>query len=549
MPAVTPITVTHESPLSAPSYYHAIFEPGMTYPDSIPENEPLLVSGVNIGQHYTFARLRRDVLTFSTILREEFNVKRQDVVTLYAPNDIDYMAAMHGSMAAGAISVVVPIECHESQEVADICKQACPVVALTHSSVLETMKDALVKCDMSNIKLIIIGQDAVHDPENNLYSFQKLVEEPRDGEAMKMDPEDIAYTMCTSGTTGPRKLAAISHRAAIRRLSTVPCPPMTNTDNYFLACQPVSAIIGNIGTQVRIQRRVRTLICESPLPIERLCTVIEKFKVEQMTALMWTLLELARSSVVDRFDMSSLKFILSGGQHVPDPVRETIKKRLDTDLVSIYGGTEAWIVSSKSLGDNVPKECEGKITPGYEVRVVDDDGKDVEPYEPGELWVKGPMTASMYYGRPDVSAKAFGKDGYYHTGDYFTIDKLGHLRYCGRQSDRIRAKYKTFPPMLLEDLCHQYSDKIKECCVVGAYSKQNGFEQPRAYIVLIEDHGLNEQQKEEFLEGLTSYINNNVSQADMKLDGGAKFLSRLPLTKSEKLDRMGLRLQAEVEIE
>lgn len=110
----------------------------------------------------------------------------------------------------GAISVVVPIECHESQEVADICKQACPVVALTHSSVLETMKDALVKCDMSNIKLIIIGQDAVHDPENNLYSFQKLVEEPRDGEAMKMDPEDIAYTMCTSGTTGPRKLAAIS---------------------------------------------------------------------------------------------------------------------------------------------------------------------------------------------------------------------------------------------------------------------------------------------------------------------------------------------------
>lgn len=88
MPAVTPITVTHESPLSAPSYHHAIFEPGMTYPDSIPENEPLLVSGVNIGQHYTFARLRRDVLTFSTILREEFNVKRQDVVTLYAPNDV-----------------------------------------------------------------------------------------------------------------------------------------------------------------------------------------------------------------------------------------------------------------------------------------------------------------------------------------------------------------------------------------------------------------------------------------------------------------------------
>lgn len=88
MPAVTPITVTHESPLSAPSYYHAIFEPGMTYPDSIPESEPLLVSGVNIGQHYTFERLRRDVLTFSTILREEFNVKRQDVVTLYAPNDV-----------------------------------------------------------------------------------------------------------------------------------------------------------------------------------------------------------------------------------------------------------------------------------------------------------------------------------------------------------------------------------------------------------------------------------------------------------------------------
>ncbi|KAJ8662017.1 hypothetical protein O0I10_002348 [Lichtheimia ornata] len=131
---------------------------------------------------------------------------------------------------------------------------------------------------------------------------------------------------------------------------------MSNTDHYFLACQPVSTIIDNIGTQVRIQRRVRTLICESPLPIERLCTVIEKYKIEQITALMWTLLELARSSVVDRFDMSSLKFILSGGQHVPDTVQETIKQRLGTDLVSIHGGTEAWIVSSRSLGDEVPKE-------------------------------------------------------------------------------------------------------------------------------------------------------------------------------------------------
>lgn len=67
--------------------------------------------------------------------------------------------------------------------------------------------------------------------------------------------------------------------------------------------------------------------------------------------------------------------------------------------------------------------------------------------------------------------------------------------------------------------------------------------------MLVENHGLDEQQKEEFLEGLKSYINSSVSQEDMKLDGGAKFLARLPLTKSEKLDRMGLRLQAEVEVE
>lgn len=93
---------------------------------------------------------------------------------------------------------------------ADICKQASPTLAVVHATTLETMQNALATCMMTNIQIIVIGQDANHDPKNGIYSLQKLIEQPRDAEAMVMDPEDIAMTFCTSGTTGPRKLAAIS---------------------------------------------------------------------------------------------------------------------------------------------------------------------------------------------------------------------------------------------------------------------------------------------------------------------------------------------------
>ena len=110
----------------------------------------------------------------------------------------------------GAIASVFPIECKSSQEVADICKQACPTLAVVHASTLEAMQEALATCMMANIQIVVIGQDAKHDPKNGIHSLQKLIEHPRDAKAMVMDPKDIALTMCTSGTTGPRKLAAIS---------------------------------------------------------------------------------------------------------------------------------------------------------------------------------------------------------------------------------------------------------------------------------------------------------------------------------------------------
>ncbi|KAJ8662018.1 hypothetical protein O0I10_002349 [Lichtheimia ornata] len=531
------------------SYYHAIFENNPDQRYAISDTEPLLIDGDNPEHHYSFQQLRQHVLTFSAVLRDEqpFNVKRGDLITLYAPNDIDFMVAMHGIMAAGAIAAVLPIECKSSQEVADICKQGCPTLAVVHASTLETMIDALAACMMTDIQIVVIGQDAKHDPKNGIHSLHKLIEQPRrDAEAMVMDPKESAFTICTSGTTGPRKLAAISHGVAALRLSFVPCPPITNKAHSYMPCQPISLILGNTTTNLGIQQRTRTLVCKTPLSVEKICALIEKFKVEHTLAALWTLLDFTRSPVVDKYDLSSLKGILSGGQHVPDAVMEAVKARINADVIVIYGSTESWSVFSKSTNDVARKGGEGNLLlPREDLRVVDEDGNDAAVGQPGELWVKSHLALSRYYNNPEATAKAFREDGYYRTGDYFVVDNDGNYRYRGRMSDRIRTKGKTFPPAFLEDLCYQYSDDIKECCVVGGFSKRLGYELPRAYVVLV---GNSEKDQQAFTDGLVSYVNNRVPQAEMQLSGGAKCLKKLPLTKSDKVDRYKLRGIAQEEI-
>ncbi|CDH50020.1 predicted protein [Lichtheimia corymbifera JMRC:FSU:9682] len=151
-----------------------------------------------------------------------------------------------------------------------------------------------------------------------------------------------------------------------------------------------------------------------------------------------------------------------------------------------------------------------------------------------------------YYNNPEASAKAFKEDGYYRTGDYFVVDDDGYYQYRGRMSDRIRTKGHTFPPAYLEDLwIHQYSDDIKECCVVGAFSKRLGYELPRAYVVLVEN---SKKDQQAFIDGLVSYVNSRAPQAEMQLSGGAKCLKKLPLTNSYKVDRYKLRGIAQEEI-
>ncbi|CDH50015.1 amp binding protein [Lichtheimia corymbifera JMRC:FSU:9682] len=434
---------------------------------------------------------------------------------------------------------------------------------------------------MTDVQIVVIGQDAKHDPKNGIHSLHKLIEQPRhDAEAMVMDPNDISFTICTSGTSGPRKLAAISHGVAALRQSSASYSLITNKAHSYMSCQPISLAFGNANANLGIHQRARTVVCRTPIPFETICALIERFKVERTSASLWTLLDFTHSPVVDKYDLSTLKCILSSGQHVPDAVMKAVKARINADVIAIYGSTECAAISSRSTADYTLNGSEGKILLGREnLRVVDEDGNDAAVGQPGELWVKSYKLASVcdngYYNNPEASAKAFREDGYYRTGDYFVVDNDGNYQYRGRMSDRIRTKGKTvnvtreqsntkhdglicvlltlmmmmmimqFPPAFLEDLCYQYSEDIRECCVVGAFSTILGYELPRAYVVLVEN---SKKDQQAFTDGLVSYVNNRVPQAEMQLSGGAKCLEKLPLTTSYRVDRYKLRGIAQEEV-
>lgn len=132
-------------------------------------------------------------------------------------------------------------------------------------------------------------------------------------------------------------------------------PPIRDKTNSYMSFQPISLVVGNTTTNLRISERSRTIVCKTPIHFEKICALIEQFKIEHASAPMWTLLDFVHNPVVNKYDLSSLKGLVSGGQYVPHAVMEAVKDRINADVVSIYGSTEIWRVSSTSLYDDSPE--------------------------------------------------------------------------------------------------------------------------------------------------------------------------------------------------
>jgi acyl-CoA synthetase (AMP-forming)/AMP-acid ligase II len=194
-------------------------------------------------------------------------------------------------------------------------------------------------------------------------------------------------------------------------------------------------------------------------------------------------LGLARHPAVDRYDLSSLEFVISGSAPLSAELESECAARLGRPVLQVYGLTEtAPIVAlSRREGARTPGSV-GVLVPNIEARLVDPaTGTDVAAGETGELWVRGPQVMAGYLANPEATAATIDPDGWLRTGDLGTVTADGEVFVVDRVKELIKVSGFQVPPAELEALLATHP-AVADVAVVGRPDEHAG-ERPVAFVV------------------------------------------------------------------
>ena len=299
--------------------------------------------------------------------------------------------------------------------------------------------------------------------------------------------EDVAVLLYTSGTTGRPKGAMLTHlnlvhsvmhfRAAMklqpgeRSLLAVPISHVTGLVAIFLT------MVGLGGATIMIRE------FKAPIFLERM--VRERASHTLVVPAIYNLL--LRDPQFEKADLSSWRIGGFGGAPMPEPTIEALARAWPSlTLMNGYGATETTSPTTvMPPGEQAAHlDSVGKVVPCGDVKVMDDDGREVAPGESGELWIGGPMVVPGYWDNPEASAREFAA-GYWKSGDIGSIDAAGYVRVFDRKKDMInRAGYKVYSAEVESALLAHPA--VLEAAVIGQPDPVLG-ERTHAHVVLQSD--------------------------------------------------------------
>ena len=284
-----------------------------------------------------------------------------------------------------------------------------------------------------------------------------------------LDPDDPAIYQLSGGTTGVPKLIPRTHNDyAYNSRTAAPICGVTR-DSVLLLVIPIAhnLALACPGIQGFFFRGGRIVLSSSAKPDE-MFKLIQKHGVTHLKVVPALLIRLINSPVIGNFDLSTMKVIQSGGQRMQPEVRLRTKQLIPSVTVQENFGMSEGMLFFVRLDD--PEEvrletCGRPICPDDEVRLVDDDGREVAPGEVGELTCRGPYTLRGYLGVPEYNAKQFTADGFYCSGDLMRLHPSGNYVVEGRKKDLINRGGEKISAEEVENLILMHPAVQNVACV------------------------------------------------------------------------------------
>ncbi|KAI3330416.1 acetyl-CoA synthetase-like protein [Ustulina deusta] len=351
----------------------------------------------------------------------------------------------------------------------------------------------------------------------------------------------IVCLLFSSGTTGLPKAMRISHRNTVAQcaLNTEPAKQYdakTKPPGYkhiSLAHLPAAHIAGVQSYLVNNCYLGGTCYWMQRFDFPKFCENAKKYKVTTMFTVPPIYLLIAKSPLVkDHFD--TWDDASSGAAPMGQDLQLEVGRKLGkgaTVVRQVWGLSEttgAITATPAELAHVVPAGSVGPLTASCYARLVDDNEKDVEPGEPGEIWVKGPVVTKGYWKNEKANKESF-KDGWFLTGD-IAVFKDGFFFIVDRKKELIKYKGNQVAPAELEAVLLSHP-KILDAAVIGVPGE--GTEVPRAYVVA--------NQKEISGREIVEWFSKQGLSRHKNLRGGVVFLDAIPKSPSGKILRKNLK--------
>ena len=350
-------------------------------------------------------------------------------------------------------------------------------------------------------------------------------------------PQDPAQIQYTSGTTGFPKGAILQHRSILNNAMLVARQWGLGPNDRYCNLMPFfhtgGCVIGVLGP-LAAGAVMHPLLTFHPL------TALQVISHEHCTSLLAVptmLLAILQHPDFERYDLSSLVRVGTGGTSVPVSLIEQVTERMGADVCNFYGQTEASPFITKTFPDD-PFERKaatvGLPLPHSEVKLINPATGNLLPCgERGELCCRGYQVMSGYYKMEDATNAAIDSEGWLHTGDLATMNAQGYLNIVGRLKEMvIRGGENIFPREIEEFLVRH--PRVADVYVVGVPDAFFG-EELLAVVRLREGDAVTEQELRAFCKGKMSH---------QKIPRYFQFVDAYPMTASGKVQKFVLREQA-----
>ena len=504
--------------------------------------QELVDSHINLGrgakaailcgeQTVSYADLHQSVNRVGNALID-MGVRREERVAILSPDRPEWAFAFFGAIKIGAVAVPLNTKL-TSEDCQYVINDSRARILVVDRNQLDRL--AKIRAALSHVEHVIVIDDELDDCVS-LEEIQRTCSASLP--AADTSQDDMAFWLYSSGTTAVPKAAIHRHRNMIVAADRYAQQTigLRETDVSFSVAKLFFAYgLGN-GLYFPLRCGGTTVLLPDDALPETVFAVCDRHQPTVFYSVPTSYAGLLHTAeMTGRTSLGRIRMCISAGEPLPKLIFEKWRERFGVEILDGIGSTEMLHIYISNRPGRARAGSTGNLVPGYEAKILGEDGNEVPAGVVGQLLVKGDSVAAGYWNRDDDTRETF-RGEWLDTHDSFKVDEDGFYWYAGRSDDMFKVSGYAVWPARVESIL-QGHPAVVECAVSGAPGP-DGLITPRADVVLKQEH----QPSPELARQLQHFVRNNASPHECPQQ--VAFVEQLPKTATGKLQRHKLQKPA-----